>query len=68
MTDKNFFDFMLDAQKDWNLLKKFLGAKDRASLSAVLKDYNVSKDDIEKLVQVKEGAGGISITGGPAQY
>ena len=68
MGGKNFFDFMLDAQKDWNLLKTFLSAKDVHGVSAALKGYDVSEEDIKKLVKVKEGAGGISITGGPASY
>lgn len=68
MKGKNFFDFMLDAQKDWNLLKAFLSAKDKESLMAALRGYDVSPEDLEKLLKLKGDKWGISISETPLQY
>ncbi len=68
MGDKNFFDFMLDAQKDWKLLKAFLSAKDKESLIVALKGYDISPQDLGKLLELKKDKWGISITETPLQY
>jgi len=68
MAGKNFFDFMLEAQKDWNLLKKFLSARDEKGISDALQGYDVSPEDKKKLLKLKEDRWGIGITEGPVQY
>jgi hypothetical protein len=68
MAEKNFFDFMLDAQRDWNLLKAFLSAKDEKSLREVLKNYHISPEDLQKILKLREDKWGIGITEGPLQY
>ncbi len=68
MAGKNFFDFMLDAQKDWNLLKRFLNARDEKSLKEALSGYDISPEDFKKLLKLKEDKWGISITETPLQY
>jgi hypothetical protein len=68
MAGKNFFDFMLDAQKNWNLLKQFLSARDKEGLSKALQGYDVSPEDVNKILKLKEDKWGIGITEGPLQY
>ena len=62
--ENNFFDFMLDAQADVNLLHEFLATKTESELTAFFSDnkYAVAPADVTKLLAVKAGAMGLSVT------
>ena len=63
--EKNFIDFIVDAQNDESLLENFINCQDEDALYNFFNkehDYKVSKKDCEKLIKAKKEIG---LTEGP---
>ena len=56
MADRDFIDFISDAQDDKVLIEGFLGANDQNELETFInkKGYSLKKGDIEKIWGIRE--------------